>query len=140
MSSDSFYGQVLTEHYLHPQYRGQLPHADVTQSGVNPSCGDSLQLQVRFTGDVIEAISFDGAGCAISQAAADIVCALVVGKTKSQAQQLVDLLEKLACTPLTPAQQEQLGEAVELTGALAMPLRVKCALLAARTLRELLDE
>jgi nitrogen fixation protein NifU and related proteins len=63
----------LTDHYRNPRHRGVLDPADVVMPGGNPGCGDVVTLYVRAEGERIEAVSFEGEGCTISQAAASIL-------------------------------------------------------------------
>ena len=72
MENRSFYNEILTEHNLHPEFKHDLPDADIVLEGVNPSCGDDIFLKLKLDGDVIADGAFVGDGCAISQASADI--------------------------------------------------------------------
>ena len=42
MENRSFYNEILTEHNLHPEFKHDLPDADIVLEGVNPSCGDDI--------------------------------------------------------------------------------------------------
>ena len=72
MESRGFYNEILTEHNLRPEFKHDLPDADIVLEGVNPSCGDDIWLKLKVDGDVITDGAFVGDGCAISQASADI--------------------------------------------------------------------
>ena len=73
MKSRSFYNEILTEHNLRPEYKHDLPDANIVLEGVNPNCGDDIFLKLKVENDVIEDGAFVGDGCAISQASADIM-------------------------------------------------------------------
>ena len=73
MESRGFYNEILTEHNLRPEFKHDLPDADIVLEGVNPSCGDDIWLKLKVDGDVITDGAFVGDGCAISQASADIM-------------------------------------------------------------------
>ena len=45
MENRSFYNEILTEHNLHPEFKHDLPDADIVLEGVNPSCGDDIFLR-----------------------------------------------------------------------------------------------
>ena len=112
-----------------------------THDGVNPSCGDELTLALRLNGDVIEEAAFTGHGCAVSQAAADMMADLVTGETVDEARRLSGLyLDMIKGRPLTDEEREDLDEAAELATISRMPARVKCAELAWRTLEKLLEK
>ena len=85
MENRSFYNEILTEHNLHPEFKHDLPDADIVLEGVNPSCGDDIFLKLKLDGDVIADGAFVGDGCAVSQASADIMLGMIVGKKKEDA-------------------------------------------------------
>ena len=70
MENRNFYNEILTEHNVHPEFKHDLPDADIVLEGVNPSCGDDIWLKLRTDGDTIVDGAFIGDGCAISQASA----------------------------------------------------------------------
>ena len=82
----TFYNEVLTDHNIHPSHKYKMEDATYSLEGVNPSCGDDVVLYIKVDADnVIEDASFDGDGCAISQASADMMCDLIIGKPKDEA-------------------------------------------------------
>ena len=85
MENRSFYNEILTEHNLHPEFKHDLPDADIVLEGVNPSCGDDIFLKLKLDGDAIADGAFVGDGCAISQASADIMLGTIIGKKKEDA-------------------------------------------------------
>ena len=85
MENRSFYNEILTEHNLRPEYKHDLPDANIVLEGVNPNCGDDIFLKLKVENDVIEDGAFVGDGCAISQASADIMLGMILGKTKEEA-------------------------------------------------------
>ena len=125
MENRSFYNEILTEHNIHPEFKHDIPDADIELAGVNPSCGDEIQLKLKLDGDTIADGAFVGDGCAISQASTDIMLGMIVGKSREEAsEEEIDSLE----------------EASALRDVSHMPARVKCAMLGWRTLREALGE
>lgn len=73
--------EMLIDHYQNPRNRGRLDPADIAHDGDNPSCGDSILVTARVKDGRVDDIRFEGAGCAISQAAASILYEDVKGKT-----------------------------------------------------------
>ena len=137
----SIYTAALMEHNAHPDYKYQMDAPTCTHDGVNPSCGDELTLSLRLRGDRIEEAAFTGHGCAVSQAAADMMADLVTGETVGEARRLSGLyLDMIKGRPLTDEERADLDEAAELESIARMPARVKCAELAWRTLEKLLDQ
>ena len=80
MDNKNFYNEILTEHNMHPDFKHDLPDADIVFDGVNPSCGDEIQLKLKVKDGVIEDGAFVGDGCAISQASTDIMLGMIIGK------------------------------------------------------------
>ena len=111
MSDDQMYRELILDHYKSPRHHGVLEDAHAHAEGQNPLCGDEVSMYVRFEGDVISDISFEGRGCAISQAATSMLTEIVKGRTAQDVAVLPkdELLEEIGI-PLTP-------------------IRLKCALL-----------
>ena len=82
MEGNRFYNEILTEHNIHPEFKHDLPDADIVLEGVNPSCGDDIFLKLKVENGIITDGAFTGDGCAISQASADIMLGMIIGKTK----------------------------------------------------------
>ncbi len=137
MNNRSFYNEILTEHNLRPEHKHELPDADLVLDGVNPSCGDEITLKLKVDGDTIVDGAFVGDGCAISQASADIMLGMIIGKKKDVALHLGELFFKMIRGEATEEELEELEEASALQDIAHMPARTKCAVLGWRTLREM---
>lgn len=115
---DDLYREVIIEHYKNPGYRGRLDPHDIRFEDNNPLCGDHIEITLRTDdeGNVADA-RFDGHGCAISQASADLLMESIVGKPVEEVKQLgkQDVLDMLGI---------DLG-----------PVRIKCALLSLKVLK-----
>ena len=140
MTNKSFYNEILTEHNMRPEFKFDMPDADITLEGVNPSCGYDILLNLTLDGDIISDGSFSGDGCAISQASADIMLGMIIGKTKEEALKLGETFMKMISGTATEEEIESLGEAAALKDISHMPARVKCAVLGWRTLKEALKD
>ena len=139
MENRSFYNEILTEHNIHPEFKRELPDADIVLNGVNPSCGDEIQLRLKTDGDVITDGAFVGCGCAVSQASVDIMLGMVIGKKKDEALRLCGLFLRMIHGEASEEEIDSLEEASALRDVAHMPARVKCAMLGWRTLREALE-
>ena len=86
---DDLYREVIIEHYKNPSYRGKLDPHDISFADNNPLCGDHIQIDLRVdeNGKVKEAM-FDGHGCAISQASADLLMESIIGKPLDEVKKL----------------------------------------------------
>ena len=140
MENRSFYNEILTEHNIHPEFKHDIPDADIALAGVNPSCGDNIVLKLKTDGDVITDGGFVGDGCAISQASTDIMLGMIVGKSREESLRLGDLFLRMIRGEASEEEIDSLEEASALRDVSHMPARVKCAMLGWRTLREALGE
>ena len=137
--SSNIYNEILTEHNIRPEFKYDMEDADIVLEGINPSCGDNIWLKLKLDGDVIADGSFIGTGCAISQASADIMLGMIIGKKKDEALQMAELFMKMIKGEATDEEIESLEEASALKDIAHMPARVKCAVLGWRTLKEAID-
>lgn len=115
---DDLYREVIIEHYKNPSYRGHLDPHDISFADNNPLCGDHIQVDLRVDNNgVVTDARFDGHGCAISQASADLLMETIIGKPVEEVKQLnkQDVLDMLGI---------DLG-----------PVRLKCALLPLKVLK-----
>ena len=140
MADRTFYNEILTEHNIRPEFKHDLSDADIVLEGVNPSCGDDIWLKLKLDGDTICDGAFVGDGCAISQASADIMLGMVIGKKQEEAIQMGEIFMKMIRGEATDEEIDSLEEASALRDIAHMPARVKCAVLGWRTLKEALDE
>ena len=81
----AFYNEILLDHNMHPGHKHELPNADMEMRGYNPTCGDDITLRLKVADGVVVDGAFTGSGCAISQASADMMLDLVIGKPKDEA-------------------------------------------------------
>lgn len=128
MSGDltELYQQVILDHNKRPRNRGKLPTANRVAHGDNPTCGDQCNVYLRLDGDRIAEISFDGSGCAISQASASLMTTQVKNKTSAEVQKLYDEFHRIVTTGEAP---EEISDLAAFAGVHAFPARIKCATL-----------
>ena len=138
MPSNTFYNEVLTDHNLHPGHKHDLPDANLVLEGVNPNCGDDIWLKLKVEDGTITDGAFVGDGCAVSQASADMMLDLIIGKSKEEAMKLADIFFRMIKGEVSDEELEQLEEASILKDVAHMPARVKCAVLGWHTMEEML--
>lgn len=136
----SFYNEILIDHNLHPGHKHDLPDADMEMRGYNPTCGDDITMKLKVKDGVIVDGAFQGSGCAISQASADMMLDLVIGKTQEEALRLSDIFLRMIKGTATEDEIEELEEAASLQDVSHMPARVKCAVLGWHTMERMFDE
>ncbi len=118
---DPLYQENILDHYKHPHNRMFMEGADVAQKGHNASCGDDLTLYLKWNGEELSGISFEGFGCAISQSGASMLTDKVKGMSR-------EAIRALGADDMN-----------ELYGVEIGPQREKCAMLAMNTLKEAIE-
>jgi len=115
---EDLYREIIVDRYKNPQYKGKLEPNDITFDDDNPLCGDHIRVDLRIDedGNVTEA-AFDGYGCAISQASADLLIESIQGKHLNEVKSLTK------------------EDILELLGLELSPVRLKCALLSLKVLK-----
>lgn len=114
---DELFRENILEHYKHPRCHGTLEAPDMTFEDANPLCGDRIRMDFRVRDGVLTEVRFSGVGCSISQASASMLCEHIEGRTLDEIKTIgrQDVLDMLGI---------DLG-----------PVRLKCALLALKTLK-----
>jgi nitrogen fixation NifU-like protein len=138
-SLSELYQNVILEHNRSPRNFRVMDDANGQAEGHNPMCGDKVTVWVRMDGDVIGDVTFHGAGCAISTASASLMTGAVKGKTRQEAQALLERFQRLVTGTLTAGESETLGKLAVFSGVSEFPVRVKCASLSWHTLKAALD-
>ncbi|MFM8921068.1 MAG: Fe-S cluster assembly sulfur transfer protein SufU [Candidatus Nanopelagicaceae bacterium] len=129
MELNSLYQEVILDHYKRPHHKG-LKNGDIQVHHLNPSCGDEVTLSLRMSGDQIAEITWDGQGCSISQASVSIMSELMVGKSRAQADQILEAFtEMMQSKGQDQGDENLLEDGVALSGVSKYPARIKCALL-----------
>ena len=133
------YQQVILERYKKPRHRGKTDPVDRHQRGHNPSCGDTIELTVQLnaTGDRIEDVKFEGEGCAIAMASADLMAEAMHGRTLEEALQMVHRFQMMMQgKDEFPSELRKLNV---MQGVSQFPVRIKCATLTWHTLKAALE-
>ena len=133
---DSLYMAVVADHSKSPHHHGVLPDVEQLQLN-NPTCGDVINLSVKFDGDVIENIAFAGDGCTISTASSSMMTDAVIGKTKDEALELAEIFSLMIQGD--HKDEYNLGEAKLLAGVSKFPQRIKCATLSWNALKKAIE-
>jgi nitrogen fixation NifU-like protein len=117
------YVEHIIDHFQHPRNRGRMENADIQLGGGNPGCGDLITMYVKVgADDRIDAVTFEGEGCTISQAGGSIVSELAKGLTFGE-------IEALGLPEIT----DEMGEDI-------VKSRVRCATLALGTLQAAVEQ
>jgi nitrogen fixation NifU-like protein len=137
---EELYQEVILDHSRKPRNFGPLADAAVRVHGDNPSCGDEIDLGVKFGPDgSLQEIKFSGHGCAISQASASLMTMKLKGKSRAAAEEMLHAFHGLVAGE-GDAGAPILGDLRLLRGVRKFPQRVKCAMLAWRALEAALRQ
>lgn len=146
MGLEELYREVILDHYRSPRNRGHLADHDASAQGVNPLCGDEINVEVKFDGDTVSDVAIEGQGCSISQSSASMMTEAVKGKTRDEITQLISRFRKMMSLDesddpgLDPERPGAvLGDIEALQGVRQYPVRIKCASLGWNTLMEALE-
>jgi nitrogen fixation NifU-like protein len=134
MDLRDLYQDIILDHGQHPRNFHKLDHPSHFANGHNPLCGDRVTVYVEMDGDRISDVSFEGRGCAISQASASLMTEILKGKTRVEADALFRSFHAKvtggAEAPVPAALEDDAERLEPLTGVKTYPARVKCATLA----------
>lgn len=115
------YAENILEHYRAPQNKGEIQEASVTHREANYACGDEVTLQLKIKNGHIADITWQGTGCAISQAGMSM------------------LSEEVKGMPLEEARALRQKDVYDLLGIPVSPRRFKCALICLHTLKNAIN-
>jgi nitrogen fixation NifU-like protein len=122
------YRDIILDHNRSPRNFRKMNDATRSVEGFNPLCGDHYTVYVRLRNDVIEDVSFEGAGCAISKASASVMSSMLKGKTPKEADLLFEQFHRLVKGEITSdGEIEAMGKLGAFGGVSEFPARVKCA-------------
>lgn len=128
---NTLYQDMIIDHGMRPRNFGASEKADHVETAHNPLCGDHVTLYVTVREGVIDKVTFEGSGCAISMASTSMMTEALVGKTPAEAQALFNTFHALMTEQkMDEGAQETLGKLKVLEGVAAYPMRIKCATLA----------
>ena len=148
MALEDLYREVILDHYRNPRNRGHLEHPDLSAQGVNPLCGDEVNIELRIEGDRVIEVAVEGQGCSISQSSASMMTEAIKGKTRDEIADLTSQFRvmmsldggdhDLGLDPDRPG--AVLGDLEALQGVRQYPVRIKCASLGWTVLTEALED
>lgn len=115
---DDFYREQIIDRYKNPIFKGELIPNDISFEDDNPLCGDRIRIDIRIDeSETVYEAAFDGEGCAISQASADLLLEVIIGKSLQEIKALTK------------------EDVLDLLGIDLGPVRMKCALLSLKVLK-----
>ncbi len=138
MALDDIYKEVILDHYKNPRNKRELPGAELQCHANNPLCGDEITVFAHVEGGTVAEVTFQGAGCSISQSSASMMTEAVTGASIDEALAMAGRFRGMMAGEVEP-DEDAFGDLVALKGVVQYPIRIKCAVLAWDVLQDALD-
>jgi nitrogen fixation protein NifU and related proteins len=135
---DDIYKEVILDHYKNPRNKRELPSAELSCTRNNPLCGDEITVYAHVDDGRIAELTFEGAGCSISQSSASMMTEAATGGPVADALDLAAGFRGMMAGDVEP-DDDRFGDLVALKGVVKYPIRIKCAVLAWDVLQEALQ-
>ncbi len=131
--------EIIMDHYQNPRHRGLVDDDSYSKVNMNSdTCIDDLDIQVKFDGDKIADVRYDGEACAICTSSTSIMTELVIGKTKKEAMEIIDNYMNMIYE--RDYDEDMLEEAIAFKNTHKQANRIKCATLGWNGLVKLIEE
>ena len=134
--SQELYQEIVMDHNRRPRNFGSMTDSTATSEGFNPLCGDQITLFLKVSEDIVEDISFEGVGCAISKSSASMMTEGVKGKSVEEALTVFEAFREMITAKSDGSKDSEiLGDLEILKGVAQYPTTIKCATLSWHTLQ-----
>lgn len=137
MALDDIYKEVILDHYKNPRNKRELGDGAISCTKNNPLCGDEITVFASVDAGSIREVTFQGAGCSISQSSASMMTEAVAGRPVDDALGMAAEFRGMMAGDVEPT-EERFGDLVALKGVVKYPIRIKCAVLAWDVLQDAL--
>ena len=139
MELKELYQEIILDHGKNPRNKGKCEGYTNDAKAHNPLCGDKVHIFLKLNNEkLVEDLSFEGEGCAISLASASILTELTKGKDlsfiKKISEDFLSMIKKKSKITLNSLTEDQVTTITSLSGVQEFPMRVKCATMAWHTL------
>ena len=140
--------EIIIDHYNAPRHKSACPspaeYETTHSSSVN--CIDDIDVYLKQeNGKIVDAL-WEGTACAISTASTDILCDLLIGRTKEEAEKIIGEYTKMITGKEVPFYQGDvrdasiLDEAIAFANTYRQPSRIHCATIGWDAFHELLEK
>ena len=138
--AQDLYQEIVMDHNRRPRNFGSIADSTSSSEGFNPLCGDQVTVFLKVSDEIVEDVSFEGVGCAISKSSASMMTEGVKGKSVEEALIVFQAFRRmLTTTSYQMEDSEILGDLEILKGVSQYPTRIKCATLSWHTLQAALQ-
>lgn len=130
---------IILDHYENPRHKKTPSIEGYTSIHIDsPNCIDDINVYLLVENNTIKDCLFDGVACTISTASTDIMCDLVINKTKEEAMYIINQYQQMIYEK--PFDENVLDEAIVFINTYKQPARIKCATLGWDGLEQILKE
>ena len=145
MELKELYQEIILDHGKNPRNKGKCEGYTNDAKAHNPLCGDKVHIFLKLNNEkLVEDLSFEGEGCAISLASASILTELTKGKDlsfiKKISEDFLSMIKNKSKITLNSLTEDQVTTITSLSGVQEFPMRVKCATMAWHTLLSAVEE
>lgn len=135
--SNEMMRQIIMEHYSTPYFKHQPKDNSYQKVHMHSdNCIDDIDVFVKLEDDKIVDVCFDGVGCAIATSSTDIMCGLIKGKTKKEANYIIEQYFKMIGEQ--PFDDGVLDEALVFINTSKQAARIRCATIGWNAAKELI--
>ncbi|MGL4662208.1 MAG: Fe-S cluster assembly sulfur transfer protein SufU [Culicoidibacterales bacterium] len=138
-NNEQLYRQIIMDHYQHPRNKGlskEEGYVNILKN--NPTCGDTLTIQIKFENEKVIDVRQEGEGCSICCASSSMMSELLKGKTIEEVERIIESFENMLF--MKEFDEELIEEAISLQGVAKLPPRIKCATLAWGATRDVIKK
>jgi len=145
MELKELYQEIILDHGKNPRNKGKCEGYTNDAKAHNPLCGDKVHIFLKLNNKkLVEDLSFEGEGCAISLASASILTELTKGKDlsfiKKISEDFLSMIKNKSKITLNSLTEDQVITITSLSGVQEFPMRVKCATMAWHTLMSAVEK
>ena len=138
--AQDLYQEIVMDHNRRPRNFGSIADSTSSSEGFNPLCGDQVTVFLKVSDEIVEDVSFEGVGCAISKSSASMMTEEVKGKSVEEALMVFQAFRRMLTTTGDQVEDSEiLGDLEILKGVSQYPTRIKCATLSWHTLQAALQ-
>ena len=138
--AQDLYQEIVMDHNRRPRNFGSIADSPSSSEGFNPLCGDQVTVFLKVSDEIVEDVSFEGVGCAISKSSASMMTEGVKGKSVEEALIVFQAFRRMLTTTSDQVEDSEiLGDLEILKGVSQYPTRIKCATLSWHTLQAALQ-
>ena len=131
--------ELIMDHYQYPHHHGLTDDPSYRHVHMaSDSCIDDITVQSKIVDGIVEDVRFDGVACTISTSSTSMMTDLMIGKTKEQAEAIVN--EYFRMIDHKEYDPDILEEAVAMKNVYKQANRIKCATIGWKAMKQMLEE